>query len=112
MLSICIFGLSGLPPTAGFLAKLNLFVAAWSKDTTMSRTLAMVLALNAVIAAAYYLKTIGLMYFEKSQTVVDAEPRSTSSLAGLICSVSTLLLFLKPQWLWDAAAAAIGMVTT
>lgn len=112
MLSICIFGLSGLPPTAGFLAKLNLFVAAWSKDTTMSRMLAMVLALNAVIAAAYYLRTIGLMYFEKSQTVVDAEPRSTSSLAGLICSVSTLLLFLKPQWLWDAAAAAIGMVIT
>ena len=112
MLSICIFGLSGLPPTAGFLAKLNLFVAAWSKDTTMSRTLAMVLALNAVIAAAYYLKAIGLMYFEKSQTVADAEPRSTSSLAGLICSVATLLLFLKPQWLWDAAAAAIGMVTT
>lgn len=112
MLSICVFGLSGLPPTAGFLAKLNLFVAAWSKDTTMGQTLAMVLALNAVIAAAYYLRMIGLMYFEKSQTVVDSEPRSTSAIAGLICSAATLLLFLKPQWLWDAAVTALGLMTS
>ncbi len=110
MLSVCVFGLSGLPPTGGFLAKLNLFVAAWSENTEMSRTLAMTLALNAVIAAAYYLRIIGVMYFEKSRTVVDAEPRSTSVLAGAICSIATVMVFLKPQWLWDAAAAAVGLM--
>ena len=110
MLSFSVFVLSGLPPTCGFLAKLNLFVAAWSENTEMSRTLAMTLALNAVIAAAYYLRIIGVMYFEKSQVIVDAEPRSTSVLAGAICSVATVMVFLKPQWLWDAAAAAVGLM--
>ncbi len=33
LLAVCLFSLTGLPPTAGFLGKLNLFLAAWSQAT-------------------------------------------------------------------------------
>lgn len=110
-MAVCVFGLSGLPPTGGFLGKLNLFVAAWVVNSQLSRTLAIALAANAVVAAAYYLRLIGLMYFEAPKTILEPEPRPASALAGGICAVSTLLLFASPQWLWNAAAAAVGLVT-
>ena len=33
LLAVCLFSLTGLPPTAGFLGKLNLFLAAWGETT-------------------------------------------------------------------------------
>ena len=112
MLAVCVFGLSGLPPTGGFLGKLNLFVAAWGQGDQRSRILAIVLAANAVIAATYYLRIIGLMYFEQSRTVPEEDSRPAATTAGILCSISTLALFLKPQWLWDAAAAAAAALAS
>lgn len=115
LMAICVFGLSGLPPTAGFLGKLNLFVAAWSDGTTQSRVLAVVLAINAVIAATYYLRMIAVMYFEPSAAgSPDAVPgaavasRPAAWVAGSVCAVATLVVFLLPQWLWNAAALIHG----
>src|SRR5690606_19004046 len=67
LLAICLFSLTGLPPTAGFLGKLNLFFAAWSEGTNVGMVLAIVLAVNAVISAWYYLRLIGVMYLEAPQ---------------------------------------------
>ena len=35
LMSACLLSLMGLPPTAGFLGKLNLFLAAWTEGTRM-----------------------------------------------------------------------------
>ena len=69
LLAVCLLSLTGLPPTAGFLAKLNLFLAAWSEPTPagpipVGRGLAVLLATNAAIAAWYYLRLIAAMYLE------------------------------------------------
>jgi NADH-quinone oxidoreductase subunit N len=40
MLAVCLFSLTGLPPTAGFLGKLNIFLAAWSEGSPVGRNLA------------------------------------------------------------------------
>lgn len=107
LLAVCVFGLSGLPPTGGFIGKLNLFFAAWSDGTLSSRILAIVLAVNAVIAASYYLRLIGLMYLEEpvpgSEAAVAEQQRPAAFVAGVCCAVATLALFILPQWLWDAA---------
>jgi NADH-quinone oxidoreductase subunit N len=108
-MTICLFGMSGLPPTGGFLGKLNLFVAAWKVNTELSRFLAIVLAINAVIAATYYLRVIGLMYFEKSVVSTERETGQIAPIAGLICAAATLLTFLIPQQLWEAAVTAAGL---
>ena len=65
LLAICLFSLTGLPPTAGFLGKLNLFLAAWSDSSRMGRGLAIAMALNAAIAAWYYLRLVALMFLSR-----------------------------------------------
>jgi len=104
MLAICLFSLTGLPPTAGFLGKLNLFFAAWSDDTHIGHGLAMCLAINAAISAYYYLRLVALMFLEPA-TRPDS-PRVPVAwapwLAGVACAVATIALFVTPQWLWDS----------
>jgi NADH-quinone oxidoreductase subunit N len=102
LLAVCLFSLTGLPPTAGFWGKLNLFFAAWADATGPGRSLAVILAVNAAISAWYYLRLVALMFLEPS----DAEARPggivwSSWIAGVICSMGTIALFIAPQWLWD-----------
>jgi NADH-quinone oxidoreductase subunit N len=108
MMAVCLIGLSGLPPTGGFLAKLNLFLAAWSQGSTDGRILAITLAVNAVIAATYYLRLISVMYFEQSTVVPETSRQPAAWIAGCLCAVATLALFLMPQPLWDAAVHALS----
>lgn len=106
MVAVCVIGLSGLPPTGGFFAKLNLFLSAWSAGSQEGRVLAIVLAINAVIGAVYYLRLIAVMYFEPTTIVAERDRKPAATLAGLICAVATVALFVGPQLLWSAAAAA------
>jgi NADH-quinone oxidoreductase subunit N len=103
LLAICLFSLTGLPPTAGFLGKLNLFIAAWSQGSEIGRGLAGIMALNAAISAWYYLRLIALMFLD-SPAPADGHPRPvvwSSWLAGAVCTVGTIAIFVAPQWLWD-----------
>lgn len=107
-LAVCLFSLSGLPPTAGFLGKLNLFLAAWSDETWLGRGLAIALGLNAAIAAWYYLRLIAVMYLQPVERAQETSSETAAWLAGACCTVATLALFVLPQWLWDAAVRAAG----
>ncbi|MFO0789253.1 MAG: NADH-quinone oxidoreductase subunit N [Pirellulales bacterium] len=103
LLAVCLFSLTGLPPTAGFLGKLNLFMSAWSDGTRLAKWLAVLMALNAAISAYYYLRLVALMFLEPA----DAEPRPRRTawapwLAGLVCAVMSIAIFVSPQWLWDS----------
>jgi NADH-quinone oxidoreductase subunit N len=104
MLAICLFSLTGLPPTAGFLGKLYLFFAAWSDDSTIGHGLAMCLAINAAIGAYYYLRLVALMFLEPAtQPASTREPVAWAPwVAGVACAVATIALFVMPQWLWDS----------
>ena len=108
LLAICLFSLTGLPPTAGFFGKLNLFLAAWSDATRMGHWLAILMALNAAISAYYYLRLVAIMFLEPT---VQAEPGPAAAsrvawaawLAGAVCSLATIAIFIAPQWLWNSA---------
>ncbi|HVE45811.1 MAG TPA: NADH-quinone oxidoreductase subunit N [Acidimicrobiales bacterium] len=54
LMSIFLFSLAGLPPLAGWFAKLYIFESALDAGTASSVTLAVVAGLNAVIALFYY----------------------------------------------------------
>lgn len=103
MLAICLFSLTGLPPTAGFFGKLNLFLAAWGNATPVGRTLAIILALNAAIGAWYYLRIVAIMFLDPAPELdpPKSKPAWSSFLAGVICTIGTVLFFIAPQWLWD-----------
>lgn len=102
LLAVFLFSLTGLPPTAGFFAKFNLLLAAWSTGTAASQTIAVIMAVNAAIGAAYYLRIVAAMYLRPA----SAEPPVPSAdlparVGGLLCAAATLALFVAPQWLWD-----------
>ena len=106
LLAVFLFSLAGLPPTAGFLGKLNLFFAAWSQGSVEGlesyKWLAVILAINAALGAWYYLKIIGVMFLREpihrnqQDTVID----TPSLIAAGLCLVGTLGLFFLPGWLW------------
>jgi NADH-quinone oxidoreductase subunit N len=63
MLAVFLFSLSGVPPLAGFWGKLLLFGSALNVGGPWFIALAIVGVLNAAVAAAYYLRLVGVMYF-------------------------------------------------
>ncbi len=101
VLAICLFSLTGLPPTAGFLGKLNLFLAAWGQGTESGQWLAIWLAVNAAIGAWYYLKLIGAMYFRDPVRTNDEPTAAPATIAMALCTVATIGLFFMPGWLWS-----------
>jgi NADH-quinone oxidoreductase subunit N len=107
VLAIFLFSLTGLPPTGGFWGKFNLFLTAWSSNTPTTRWLAIALAINAAIAAWYYLRLVRRAYLRtSSDTLAVIPPQSTGSLVGVIgcCAIGTLAIFFFPGALWQILA--------
>ncbi len=65
MMTIVMFSLTGLPPLAGFVAKYNILSALVN---TKFYTLAVILVLNSVISAYYYLKIVRLMTLKPAES--------------------------------------------
>jgi NADH-quinone oxidoreductase subunit N len=108
LLSFFLLSLTGLPPTAGFLGKFNLFLALWSSRSTTAYWLSIFMVINAAIAAWYYLRLIGVMYLQPaSQTGSARKDQLPAWVAGSLCAVATLALFMAPQAVWDAALGAV-----
>jgi NADH-quinone oxidoreductase subunit N len=68
--------------------------------------LALVLVLNAAIAAAYYLRVIGAMYFKSSKRGVQADGGLAAGVAMLVCLVAVAGVSVAPRGLvaWTHAA--------
>jgi NADH-quinone oxidoreductase subunit N len=93
-LALFMFSLAGLPPLAGFWGKLSLFGSAvelaTSGPTTLARwfaLLALVGALNAAVAAAYYLRIVAVMYFQSATAPVAAAGGALARVAAVICAL-------------------------
>jgi NADH-quinone oxidoreductase subunit N len=102
---IFMIGLTGLPPTAGFTAKLFLFstIAQEYQQTGMPVLLGAFIfgILNTVISLAFYLKLPYRMIFKKmsSTTIIFKKYSSSENFLCIILVLAVLLLFFKPQWL-------------
>src|SRR5438034_10233677 len=75
MLSIYLLSLLGLPVTAGFFGKFYIFKAAVNSHLI---SLAVLMAINSVIGAYYYLRVIVVMYMR--------EPSAEAAAAGAVPS--------------------------
>lgn len=103
MLAVFLFGLTGLPPTAGFWGKFNLFVAAWASESYMLRLLAVGLAVNAAIAAWYYLRLIKCAYLNPpASSVASVRMGQAPGLYGVmsLCAIAAVGLFFVPNVVW------------
>jgi NADH-quinone oxidoreductase subunit N len=70
MMTIVMFSLTGLPPLAGFVAKYNILTALISSKFY---TLAIILGLNSVVSAYYYLKIVRLMTLKPKESDEEIE---------------------------------------
>lgn len=108
MLFIFLLSLTGIPPTAGFIGKLFVFGAAVKAQML---PLAVIAALNSVIAAFYYLNIVRYMFFTPAAS--DAEPIEIGrSLQGavLLAGLFTLLIGLLPGPLIAWASQSVRML--
>lgn len=105
LLAVALFSMIGLPPTAGFLGKLNLFVVAWSGGW---RWLAVAMLVNAGVAAYYYLRVLGVMYLRPAASEERRAIEWPAFVGGTLCALATVALFAAPDWLWQALRATGG----
>ncbi len=102
MLAALMFSLAGIPPLAGFFAKFYVFLAAIQAGLY---TLAIVGVVTSVVGAYYYLLIVKIMYFDEPATGFVRVPPSLRLTLG-ISSVVTILFFVYPSPLLDAATVA------
>ncbi|MFE1600087.1 NADH-quinone oxidoreductase subunit NuoN [Methylobacterium sp. ID0610] len=101
-LAAMMFSLAGIPPLAGFFAKLYVFKAAVAAGLY---TLAVIGVVTSVVGAFYYLRLVKVMYFDEPQAAYEPlAPGLRIVLAA--SSVVVLLFFIVPAPLVAVAETA------
>jgi NADH-quinone oxidoreductase subunit N len=102
--SLFLLSLLGLPVTAGFLGKFYIFDAALKSNLIW---LAVLMAINSVVGAYYYLRVIVAMYMRPATRVFPAGriPAGVAAVLAL-AAAGTIFLGLFPNHVIDFAARA------
>lgn len=87
MMLILMFSMAGIPPLAGFYAKLSVIKAVIDVDLL---TVALVAVVTSVIGAYYYLRIIKVMYFDKP--VVEHILEASSSMQIMLSANALMVL--------------------
>ena len=94
LLTLFLLSLAGIPPTAGFFAKFDVFLAAYQGGWKWLVALG---AVNSVISVGYYFKVIHQMYFRAPSSSGPLPLQSAERLTLAATSFFTILLGLAPQ---------------
>ncbi len=103
-LTICMFSLSGLPPTAGFIAKFYVFKTAVDSGYT---GIALVGILTSIVSVYYYLRVVYYLYMKEAPegyAVPVAGMFATGALA--ISMIGIFVIGIFPTPLFEMAGAA------
>ena len=102
-LGIFMFALSGIPPTAGFFAKLYVFLAAIDAKLAW---LAVIGVVTSVVSAFYYLRVVKVMYFDEPAAAFDRPLTAELKSVVFVTAVVTLFFFVVPGPIVGGAEAA------
>ncbi|HEY3142837.1 MAG TPA: NADH-quinone oxidoreductase subunit N [Acidimicrobiales bacterium] len=112
LMSIYLFSLAGIPPLAGWLAKFVAFKAVVDADTWWAYVLAVVMAVNSVIALAYYSGVARRMWMEPAPDGDTTPVRVPASISiALVITSAVIVTFGVLPWatdLGDMATLALG----
>ncbi len=104
-LTVLLLGMAGLPLTAGFVAKFGVFADAWAAGY---QWLVVVAVVASVIAFAFYLRIIVMMYMEDDESASIEVPVTVKWVLG-IAVFATVLWGILPASLLDVAADAFPL---
>jgi NADH-quinone oxidoreductase subunit N len=104
VIAVCMFSLAGLPPLAGFWGKFSLFgsalqIAIGEVDRSVALGFLLLLiigALNAAVAAAYYLRIVSVMFFQSASEEAPAAGGLGSLAAAVLCGSLVVLAGIAP----------------
>jgi NADH-quinone oxidoreductase subunit N len=103
LLLVGFIALAGIPPTAGFTAKLFIFTSLWSAyEETGKDILVWLLVfglLNTVVSLFYYLKIPYYSFLKTSDTTQSVKKTPIENYLALILVVLVLFLFIRPDLL-------------
>ena len=102
-MGIFMFSMAGIPPLAGFFAKLYVFLAVIEAGMY---TLAVIGVLSSVVAAVYYLRIVKIMYFDEEGDPFDSPMGGELSFIVAGSGLFVLLFFVYPTPLVSGAQAA------
>lgn len=108
ILSVCLFSLAGLPPTAGFIGKFGVFYAALKAGYVW---LAVIGIATAVVSIYYYLRVVVYLYMRHDEAEVPeyplVMPRADKSLkfALGVLVIAVVVLGIMPGSLLDLISA-------
>jgi NADH-quinone oxidoreductase subunit N len=106
LLTIFLLSLAGLPPTAGFLAKVFVFQAAVNAGLEWLVLLAVIAS---VIAAFFYLRVLVLTYMQDPEASDDSERPDSAPAPGIAVAIAagiTILLGVIPALILDPIQTA------
>jgi NADH-quinone oxidoreductase subunit N len=105
LMMLVMLSLAGLPPTAGFYAKLSVLGAAVAAGYLWLAVAAVVLSL---VGAYYYLRIVKLMYFDEPRDPAPVKPRAPIGILMSANGLALLLLGILPQPLMSLCFVAIA----
>jgi NADH-quinone oxidoreductase subunit N len=106
-MTIFMLSLGGIPPTAGFLAKVYVFGAAVQAGFV---GLAVIGVLNSVVSVYYYLRIVVLMYMRDVEEPAEVQVTDWQKAALAVCAVATLALGVFPGWVLARTAEALPVL--
>jgi NADH-quinone oxidoreductase subunit N len=95
VLTISLFSLAGIPPTAGFFGKFFLIMAGAGKGNWL---LIIIAALNMILSLYYYLKVVKAMFMDGNEQPIEKLSTNTlPKLAMLVCVAGIVVVgFIPP----------------
>lgn len=88
--TICMFSIAGIPPLAGFLAKMNVFLSVIGISFYFA---ALISVFCSVISTFYYVRIIKILYFENCFVGKLYHPIKTTKII-ILCVLGLLLIYL------------------
>ncbi len=105
-LAFGLISLTGIPPTAGFVAKLYIFNAAVQSDLLW---LVVIAVLNSVVSAFYYLRIVSLMFLREPESPAPVRASYPVTFALAVAMIGIIVIGLVPTPLLNAAKDAAGV---
>ena len=107
VMAVCLFSMAGIPPLAGFYAKLSVLQALVASGQGLYIALAVFAVLMSLIGAFYYLRVVKVMYFDAPLTATSVSAPLDVRVVLTVNGALVLVLGLLPGGLMALCADAI-----
>lgn len=104
LMLIFMFSLTGIPPTAGFIGKLYIFMAAINAGYTW---LVIIAVIFSAISAYFYLRIVMYMYMRDPKITVNLTTSFSSGIALVVTTAAVLIIGVFPTAVVEFARAAV-----